>query len=222
MENKIEQKIAEPKGLKHQVKKHKHLFAWTMLVVIILAIAGGLIYFKTIADKISIDKAEISASQIVLAPKAPGLLEEVFVNVGDKILADTVVARVGNNLIKTDVAGTVIAAQNNIGTLYNPGQPVVTVVQDSELKVVGQLAEDKGLKDVKVGQTALFTVDAYGSNKYFGVVDEVSATSRESGVTFNISDKRETKIFDIKIRFDETAYPELKNGMSAKIWIYKN
>jgi multidrug resistance efflux pump len=157
-----------------------------------------------------------------LAPKAAGSLEEIYVHEGDVISADTVVARVGNALIKSDVSGTVISVNNAIGTIFNPGQAVVSMVQNDQLRVVGQLAEDKGLKDVKIGQTATFTVDAFGSKKYYGVVDEISSTSRDSGVAFNISDKREAKIFNIKIRFDGSAYSELKNGMSAKIWIDRN
>jgi len=64
-------------------------------------------------------------------------------------------------------------------------------------------------------------VDAFGSKTYKGVVDEVSPTSNQSDVVFNISDQRPTNQFEVKVRFDPTLYPELKNGMSAKIWVYK-
>jgi hypothetical protein len=53
-------------------------------------------------------------------------------------------------------------------------------------------------------------------------VDEVSPTSRQSDVVFNISSQRQEQEFNIKIRFDVNKYPELKNGMSAKSWIYKD
>jgi multidrug resistance efflux pump len=74
---------------------------------------------------------------------------------------------------------------------------------------------------VQVGDAATFTVDAFGSKVYKGVVDEVSQTSNQSDVVFNISDQRPTNQFAVKVRFDPTLYPELKNGMSAKIWVYK-
>jgi hypothetical protein len=67
----------------------------------------------------------------------------------------------------------------------------------------------------------MFKVDAFGDKKYYGVVDEISSTSHESDVVFSISDKREKKKFDIKVRFNLAEYPELKNGMSAKLWVYK-
>ena len=212
----------EKKNIKHHIKANKHLWAWILLVAIALGIAGGTIYYKTMMNKIYIEKAEISGTQISLASKIAGTLEEVMVKEGDIVPADTVVARVGTTLIKTDVAGTIIKVNDNLGAIYGAGTPVVTMVQTGELKAVGRLAEDKGLKDVKIGQTALFNVDAYGSKKYYGIVDEISPTSRDTGVAFNISDKRETKEFNVKVRFDAAAYPELKNGMSAKIWIYQD
>jgi hypothetical protein len=49
----------------------------------------------------------------------------------------------------------------------------------------------------------------------------VSPTSEQSGVVFDISSERPTNQFDIYVRFDPTAYPQLKNGMSARIWVYK-
>lgn len=225
-QNTMTQNIQQPakpekKTIKHHIKANKHLSAWILLVVITLAVAGGAIYFKTMRNKINIEKAEISGTKIDLAAKTAGTLEEVMVKEGDVISADTIVARVGNTLIKADVSGTIIKANNNVGAIYAAGSPVVSMIQTGDLKVVGRLAEDKGLKDVKIGQTALFEVDAYSGKKYYGIVDEISPTSRDSGVAFNISDKRETKEFNIKIRFDAAAYPELKNGMSAKIWIYQ-
>jgi hypothetical protein len=43
----------------------------------------------------------------------------------------------------------------------------------------------------------------------------------QSDIVFSISDKREEKEFEVKATFDADAYPELKNGMSAKMWVYK-
>ena len=71
-----------------------------------------------------------------------------------------------------------------------------------------------------IGDPVTFTVDAFGGKEYIATVDEMSPTSNQSEVVFNISDTREVKQFDIKARFDVNAYPELKNGMSARMWIY--
>ena len=95
------------------------------------------------------------------------------------------------------------------------------MINKDQERIVGKIDENKGLSDIKIGQVATFTVDAFGGKKFEGIVDEVSPISNESGVVFNISDKRQIKQFNIKIRFDVDAHPEFKEGMSAKITIYK-
>jgi multidrug resistance efflux pump len=194
--------------------------AYGALVLVVLAI-GGFAYWQYSSSRITIDKAQITAPEIDLGPSAPGVLQEVFVRVGDVIPADTVVARIDNQSIKTKVGGLVISVQKDIGKRFNPGEAVVSLIDPNELRVVGRLEEDKGLRDVAVGQSASFTVDAFGSRAFHGTVDSISPTSRESGIVFNISDKRETQEFDVSVRYDVDAYPELRNGMSAKIVIQK-
>lgn len=192
------------------------------LLFLAAVIAGGIVYWRTATTQVSIPDSLITAPQIDLSPTVPGVLREMYVNEGDYVPANAVVAEVGNELVKAQVSGLVIAVNNQIGTTFNPGQAVVSMIDPTQLRVVGQLDENKGLDRIVVGQAVHFTVDAFGSKVYQGVVDEVSPTSQASGVVFNISDERQTQIFDVKVRFDPTLYPELKNGMSARITVFTN
>jgi multidrug resistance efflux pump len=206
------------------VQKKPSIFANPILrnvgiVVVALIIAGGGLYYETSSTKVSIDNSTISAPVISLSPTVAGDLKAVYVNEGDEVPANTVVAQVGNELLKTQVAGLITQVNRQIGTSFNPGTAVVTMVDPTQLRVVGQLDENKGLDRIQVGQPATFTVDAFGGKTYQGVVDEVSPSAESTSVVFNISDQRATQIFDVKVRFDSTQYPELKNGMSAKITV---
>jgi multidrug resistance efflux pump len=203
------------KSAKHPVVKHGPL------VIIALILLAGVLFWQLQQKKVYIEKAEITAPVVDLSSKAGGKLEEVMVKEGDEVKENQTVARVGDELIKAKTDGVVVKANEDIGKNFNPGEAVVSVVSPDDLRVVGHLDEDKGLTDVKVGQTAEFTADAYGSRKFMGVVDEISDTSRDSDIVFNISDKREKRQFDIKIRYSVAQYPELKNGMSAQAWVYK-
>ncbi len=195
----------------------------TILIVLLVAGGiGGLAYWYNAQKTVYTDKAEISAPEVGLSPDAPGALEEVMVKTGDYVAEDAPIARVGDELIKAKEAGIITGISNDIGKNFNPGEAVATMVYPEEMRLVGHIDEDKGLEDIKLGQRVIFTVDAFGSKQYVGTVDEISQTSDVSGVVFNISDKREVKQFDVKVRFDVNAYPELKDGMSAKMWIYKN
>jgi multidrug resistance efflux pump len=228
---KEEQILEQEKEILKEIKKEEKVvlkaerrivMAVLGLLFIICLAASGLIYWRYSSGRISIDKSGISAPRIELGPSAAGVLQEIDVHVGDTILPDTVVARVDNQIIKAKAGGLVIAVQNDIGKRFNPGESVVSMIDPQDLRVVGQLEEDKGLQDVRVGQSAVFTVDTFGARKFYGTVDEISPTSHDSGVVFNISDQREKKVFDVKVRYDVKQYPELKNGMSAKITILKD
>ncbi len=193
----------------------------SIVVVLIAGLIGGFIYWKISSEKIYIEKAKIYAPTISLYPRVGGVLYEVFVNEGDYVKRNDPVARVGNELIKANSDGLILTAGSNIGSVYAPTSAVATMIDPNELRIIGEIQEDKGLKYLVIGQRAMFTVDAFGSKEYSGLVDEISPVSNEGDIVFNISDQREEKTFNVKVRFNVAAYSELKNGMSAKLWIYK-
>lgn len=197
----------------------------TVLVVILVVggIGGGL-YWYVSSQSVYIDQSIIQAPLINLSPVNSGVLQSVFVKAGDRVTVDQPVAEVGNEIVKAKTNGQIVTVDNNIGEYENAlmGEATVaTMIDSTQLRVVGYLDENKGLSSVHVGDPATFTVDAFGSKQYQGIVDEVSPTSRATDVVFNISDQRPTNQFDVYVRFDPSKYPELKNGMSARIWVYQ-
>ncbi|HEV7121790.1 MAG TPA: HlyD family secretion protein [Candidatus Paceibacterota bacterium] len=190
------------------------------LVLVVGGAVGALAYLGVSSQRVTIDTAQIQAPEIPLAPTTPGVLKQMYVQAGDTIPANTVVAQVGTELIKSTSAGLIISTSDQVGAVVSAQTPVATMIDPSALRVVGQIDEDKGLSRIAAGDRATFTVDAFGSQKFEGVVDEVSPTSHASDVVFSISDKRQTQKFDVKIAYDQSQYPQLKNGMSARIWVY--
>ncbi|MDB5254748.1 MAG: multidrug resistance efflux pump [Candidatus Nomurabacteria bacterium] len=191
----------------------------TGIIIIALVLIGALVW-KSLSSHVSIDKSQISAPMINIGPETAGILAEVYVQPGDTVTAGQPVARVGSETLSAQVAGLVITTHNTPGQVFASGVPVVTMIDPTQLRVVGTIEEDKGLSDLKVGQPVSFTVDAYGSAEFTGLIDEISPTSNDSGVAFTISDQRETKNFTVKVRYDTAAHPEFKNGMSAKMTVY--
>jgi len=217
-ENEILKEIKKEQVEIKNVARNQFLIS-ILIALIFTGTAIGLIYWKVSSGKIYADTAKISAEEIILSPKTNGILQEVYVNSGDTVNANAPIARVGNELIKSTIAGTIISINSDIGTLFSRGQTVATMIDPSSLHVVASIDEDKGLSSISIGQSAVFTVDAFGGKQFSGIVDEISPTSKQGDIVFNISGKRETQSFNIKIRFDSKIYPELKNGMSSKIWI---
>ncbi len=190
------------------------------ILVIILALVA-LTFWRATAGKIKIENSTISAPIINLSSTTMGTLEEIYVKAGDSVLPNTPVAKVGTEIIASKVGGIITSVNHLEGQVFSPGTPVVTMINPDDERIVGKIDENKGLSDIKVGQQAVFTVDAFGSKIYQGIVDEISPVSDDSGIVFNISDKRAVKQFDVKVRFNVKDYPEFKTGMSAKITIYK-
>lgn len=189
-------------------------------VVLIGGTIAGLAYVAVSQKVVSIDQSMIQAPEVDLAPSVSGVLRNMYVTEGQVIPPNTVVAQVGDELLKSTSGGLVISAEQNIGENVAAGTPIVKTIDPSQLRVVGQIDENKGLASIKVGDPVTFTVDAFGSQTFTGVVDEISPTSHASGVVFNISDQRQTQTFDVKARYDVTKYPQFKNGMSARMWVY--
>ena len=189
-------------------------------IIVIFGILGGLLYLKSTSAYVSIDMSQISAPVINVGPEAEGILSEVYVKAGDRVTVNQSLARVGSEVLSAKTAGVIINVQNTPGQVFMAGATVVSMIDPNQLRVVGKIDEDKGLSRIKVGDTAVFTVDAYGSTQFMGIVDEVSPTSNQSGSLFSISDKREIKQFNIKVRYDILLHPEFRNGMSVKLRVY--
>lgn len=206
-----------------QSKKSLFSRPWVQSVAGVFAVAlalGGFLYLKSTSAYVLIEKSQVSAPIISIGPESAGILSEVYVKAGDVVNVGEPVARVGSEILYAKVAGMVLSTQNTPGQVFMAGAQVISMIDQSQLRIVGKLDEDKGLSRIKVGDNTTFTVDAFGNQVFEGIVNEVSPTSDQSSVVFSISDKREVKQFDIKIRYDIGLHPEFKNGMSAKIKVY--
>ena len=189
-------------------------------IIIVFLFLAVFIFWQANHGTVSIENSEINVPIINLSSVTSGTLDELYVHEGEIIPVNTPVALVGTNTVTSKQDGLITDVQNNIGAFFAPGQAVVSMIHPEDMRVLGSIEENKGLEKIKPGQNATFTVDAFSGKTYVGIVESVSQVSDDTGVVFSISDKRPTKKFDVKVRFNVADYPELKNGMSAKIIIY--
>lgn len=199
---------------------NRNLIAAGIGFIIVIALSGSAIYFMHTHNDVYIDQSQVTAPIIYLSPTSHGRLNALYVHVGEKVPAFAAIAQIGNEVIQTKIAGVIIGTTNTIGALIPSGKPVAMMIDPAQLRIVGKIDENKGLSSIAVGDRVTFTVDAFGSKQYTGVVDEVSPTAVSTGIIFNISNQRPTQQFDIKVRFNTSVYTKLKNGMSARMWIH--
>lgn len=193
------------------------------VVIILIGVGGyfGFRYWQDQETKIYIDSSEISAPVISIGPEIPGVLKAVYVKEGEHVTVGEQLFNVGDRVISSPVPGIVTSVQNTPGQWASNQNAIVQMYNPGSLRVVGHLQEDQGLSDVRVGQQVMFTVDAFDAKQFAGTVESIGKTADATGAVFSISDKRPEKQYDIKVAFDPNAYPEILNGMSARMWIYK-
>jgi multidrug resistance efflux pump len=212
---------AAKNDIMHRMRSHP-FFLEVLIVIAVVIISAGLIYWQELQSRIYIENAEISAPIISLTPQASGKIDEFYVQEGDKVLQGQRIARVGEQIITAKTFGVIIWLDNALGQVVSSQTTVAKMIDPRDFKLVGRIEEDKGLSRIQPGQKVIFTVDAFGGKEYQGFVDSIGLTAVQQDIVFSISDKRQEKEFEVRAVFDTSEYPELKNGMSAKMLIYLN
>ncbi len=191
---------------------------------VILVAAGLFLGFNAwllAQSRVYIENSEISAPVISIGPEVPGVLQEVYVHAGQFVLADQPLFNVDGRKILAKTSGLVTSVQNTPGQMVTGQSAVVQMYSPASLRVIGHIQEDQGLSSIQIGQKVVFTVDAFGSKQFTGTVENIGNQADQSSLAFSISDKRQEKQFDVTVAFDTSTYPQLVDGMSAKMWVYK-
>lgn len=201
------------------LKTKKFLKQLSAFILLVLVIAGYIFYQKTV-DRVQIDDSLIFAPIITLSPMTSGKLSQMDVAEGQLVKRGDILAVVDSDTIRTDTDGLIISANNTLGSSVNPQTQLIQLIRPVDMRVAGTIDETKGLNRVKVGQVVSFTVDAFPGTTYWGYVDEISPSAKQTQLSFSISSERPTQQFVVYARFDSAKYPEIKNGMSAKMTVY--
>lgn len=200
--------------------KNKKVLKALMSIALVVIIVGGFYYWQIKRERVAIDNAQISASIISIAPTTSGRLFEMNVQEGKPVKKGDTIAIVGGETIRSTINGLVVMASNQIGGSFAPQNTVAQLIDPSQMRIVGTIDENKGLNQLRVGQVASFTVDAFPGQIFWGFLDEISSTAKQTQLSFSISSERPTQQFQVYIRFPASRYPQLKNGMSAKLTIF--
>jgi len=198
----------------------KSWFQSLLGIIIVALVVSGILVFKSISSYVKIDEGTITSPIISISPETSGILFDVYVKVGDEVKKGQILAQVGAESLTAKTDGVIVYISDVPGQYFTYATPVIKMIDKSEFRLVGTIKEDSGFSKINIGDVAVFTLDAFPGEKFTGVVDEISTTSKDSSVVFSISDKREVKDFTIKIKYDVENHPEIINGMSAKIKVY--
>jgi len=187
---------------------------------LLVLLAGLYILLQNIMGKVYIDNSLIQAPVITVSPGTSGKVQEIDVKEGQIVSSGDILAVVGSETLRAQTDGLITSASDLTGSTVNPQTSLIQMIRPIKLRVVGTIDENKGLNDIRVGQTVSFTVDALPGKTFWGYIDEISPSANTPVFSFSSSSERATQQFSIYAKFNTALYPGIKNGMSTKMVVY--
>lgn len=200
--------------------RNKKVLKAIVAVVLIGVIVGVFLFWQKKRDRVFIDNSQINAPLVTISSSGYGRLTELDAVEGKPVKKGDTIAIVGDETIRAITDGIIVMANNQVGGTVSPQVVLTQLINPADLRVAGAIDENKGLNKLKVGQVASFTVDAFPGQTFWGYVDEISPTAKQTQLSFSISSERPTQQFQVFVRFNSSKYPQIKNGMSAKITVF--
>jgi len=200
--------------------KNKQFLKNAGVVCVAILLVSIYIFFQKTTGRIFIDNSIIQAPVITISPSLAGKVTEIDVKEGQTVQTGDTLAVVGSETLRSDMDGLIITAADLTGSTVNPATQLIQMIRPVNMRVTGSIDENKGLNTLKVGQVVSFTVDALPGKTFWGYIDEISPSAVAPAFSFSTSSERPTQQFTVYAKFNATAYPDIKNGMSAKMVVY--
>ncbi len=190
--------------------------AISMVVVVLLVVAGGYFGFNMVYDLthyFTTDNASVTADMVTITPLVSGNVLAWDVSVGDDVSAGQTLGRQdlgnlvqSNNIstdtlsgaasaniakadIKTPIQGKVVESDVVVGEVVSPGMQVAIVADTNHMYIKANVEEDQ-VNRIKEGQKVSVQIDAYPGVAFTGYVESIGEASQSAfseTVSFNTS-----------------------------------
>jgi multidrug resistance efflux pump len=220
------------------------------LFIGVVAVAGGIAFYYRYegARYFSTEDARVAADTVNVTPQISGRIAAWNVTEGSYVKAganigwqDTgsVASSSGisvSNLnqvgsltvnkaeITAPISGRVIKSAVQPGQFVSPGQTIAIIASTDDMYVSANVKELK-INQVKVGQSADISIDAFPGRKFKGRVEEIGQATVSTFSLFPTQSTsgnytKVTQLIPVKIRFPESGSLTLLPGMSVEVKIH--
>jgi hypothetical protein len=134
-----EQNPPVEEAIEKQAKSNAPLMIAAAIVIILGGLIAAVAYIAVNSSRVYIEKAAVEAPSIVLAPTTAGTLMAVYVNPGDTVAPNAVVARswYPAHPRRLNRRSRYFNQPRNIGAQIAANAPVVTLIDQTQLSVIG-------------------------------------------------------------------------------------
>lgn len=217
-------------------KSDRKKFIW-LIILLVIAFVVAIIWWWNYRKYISTVDANLDSYRINISAQAMAPLAAVYKFEGDSVRKGELLATLDSAQTKDyrilSPADGVIAKQWVVaGDLLEPGENIFTLNEGKDLWVTVYLQETKFSK-IRLGQPAMFTLDAYPGLKFYGKIFYIGSNtasefslippSNASGNYTKVAQRIPLKISIDRVEgdADKKARMHLLSGMSANVKIIK-
>ena len=208
-----------------------------LAVVVLALIAAGAFSASYVLDArhyVSTDNAQIDGSRIEVKAPASGTLIDWQATQGADLQGGEVVGRIRvdggfvqpQQTIKAPSSGTVAVDDGVEGAYVTAGTQLAIAYDFSQVYVTARV-DETDVDDVRPGQRAEFTVDAFPGTDFTGSVQEIQGGAAGQFSLFPQSNssgnfQKVTQVIPVKISIDDTHGFKLVPGMNVVVKIRKD
>lgn len=214
----------------------KKKFIWLVLLLLVAFIVA-IVWWWNYRKYISTVDANLDSYRVNVAAQSMAPLQTVYKQEGDSVKKGELLALLDSAATKeyrimSPVDGVIAKQWVVPGDLLEPGENIFTLNQGKDLWVTVYLQETK-FSEIRLGQEALFTLDAYPDLTFYGKIFYIGSNtasefslippSNASGNYTKVAQRIPLKISIDRVEGDakKKAGMRLLSGMSANVKIIK-
>ena len=158
----------------------KKKFIW-LVILLIIAFVVAIVWWWNYRKYVSTIDANLDGGRVNVSARVMAPLSAVFKHEGDSVKRGELLAMLDstateNYRIVSPVDGLIAKQWVVPGDLLQPGENIFTLNEGKELWVAVYLQETK-FNEIRMGQSALFTLDAYPGLTFYGKIFYIGANA---------------------------------------------
>ena len=231
MNTEQEKKVSEVESPETTEAAEKKKSKWQLIIVLALTavLAGGagtgFFFIWRSTGYLTTDNARVTTTLVSINSNIPGTLERFTIYEGRYVEENEVLGWVENGeAFRSPFNGLVVQANAVQDQLVSPMESLAVIADISDLHIQANI-EETDIGRIQVGQSAIVTIDPFGSRQFTGYISEIgNVTAAEltggalffnTGGTFT----RVTHLIPVKINIVDDVSLDSVIGVNARVRI---
>jgi multidrug efflux pump subunit AcrA (membrane-fusion protein) len=204
-----------------KIKQNRRFIPVAVVILFVVIYGSYLMIHNLIYANTLVVTGTIEATEIHLGVSGVGTVDHVFVQEGDPVQTDQLLANVrdlagsGSGNVRSPINGIVLMRAAEPGEITSAGGALLVVADLTTVTLTVYVPEDMYGK-VQLGQVYKLHVDSYPQNTYMGTVTYIAGQAEFTPRNATSLQNRKNTVYAVKMTINN-ANLELKPGMPADV-----